>query len=377
MSFNKFSNKNIHLEHLEDLVFLNQTDFAVKLIENLITNNKAVNIAIKFDGSPAIIFGKNSKGKFFLGTKSVLNKIPIVFYSEEDIKKSKYNEELTHILCIAFRELKLILKDGIYQGDILYIKESLFEKEIDGETLICFNPNTLIYGVPLFNTNVKSSKIGIAVHTKYRSNNEDLSDISLTNFFINPDDFKNTDKIFFPESEIKNVDFSSSLPKIKDILVQINVLSKSISDSFYSMLESDKMYVFLLKMHSNYQYRHHKQIDLIEFIENKRDNEVNALKTQKGKLLKSQKYNDIIKIFKNSKELTTIFKIKAHLLSIKKILLLELNSINYNIKTFIADDYNNYRISDNEGFVISSGLEAIKLIDRDIFSVANFKSKYE
>ena len=88
-----------HLTHLEDLVFLQGYQGAKKSLsflsdvfnemnKNKLTKNPLV-IQQKVDGAPSIVAGWNPEnGKFFVGTKSVFNKIPKLNYTNEDITKN-------------------------------------------------------------------------------------------------------------------------------------------------------------------------------------------------------------------------------------------------------------------------------------------------
>ena len=69
------SMKNTHLEHPEDSVLLGKQ--SVQEVINFLRDRNST-ITTKWDGAPAIIFGTNPEnGKFFVGTKSVFNKVKI------------------------------------------------------------------------------------------------------------------------------------------------------------------------------------------------------------------------------------------------------------------------------------------------------------
>ena len=86
--------KNTHLEHLEDDIF-NQgskagATNAVRFLESLrdmLTTGKGgsnMKVTVKWDGAPAIICGTDPKtGEFFVGTKSVFNKMPKICFNDE------------------------------------------------------------------------------------------------------------------------------------------------------------------------------------------------------------------------------------------------------------------------------------------------------
>ena len=64
-----------HLDHPEDLVFLGDITGATRAltaIQQTVTNPKTV--TIKWDGYPALIFGRGSDGKFSIMDKHMFNK---------------------------------------------------------------------------------------------------------------------------------------------------------------------------------------------------------------------------------------------------------------------------------------------------------------
>ena len=64
-----------HLEHPEDLVFLNDEDGARSAIKQIEATIKSPNsITIKWDGYPALIFGRGKDGRFSIMDKHMFNK---------------------------------------------------------------------------------------------------------------------------------------------------------------------------------------------------------------------------------------------------------------------------------------------------------------
>ena len=86
--------KNTHLEHLEDNILNGGSEggreavaFLRSLGEMLNQGAADARVTVKWDGAPAIICGVNpDNGRFFVGTKSVVNKVnPKISYSENDV----------------------------------------------------------------------------------------------------------------------------------------------------------------------------------------------------------------------------------------------------------------------------------------------------
>ena len=136
--------KNVHLEHLEDLIFnrgyagaeeaLNYIDsLRHMLAEGTGTTTK---LTVKWDGSPAIICGIDpADGKFFVGTKAVFSKgEPKRAKSARQIQEW-YGEqpELAEILTNALKYLSKLGIGGVVQGDLLFTPGKVTRVEVNGE----------------------------------------------------------------------------------------------------------------------------------------------------------------------------------------------------------------------------------------------------
>ena len=102
---------NKHLDHLEDLIFVGRKE-ALEAVRTALSKPK---LSVKWDGAPAIVFGTNpANGKFFVGTKSVFNKVKVkICYSQADIDKH-YKGNVANILRLCFYHLPRL--SGIIQA---------------------------------------------------------------------------------------------------------------------------------------------------------------------------------------------------------------------------------------------------------------------
>ena len=119
---------NLHIEHPEDSILTGDSSVLDWLCE-------VSDISVKMDGSVAIVWGTNPEnGKFFVGKKSVFNKVKVqICYTHADIENFySEKEELAEILhtCLDF----LPRTENVYQGDWLGYGQSYL-----------FTPNTLTY----------------------------------------------------------------------------------------------------------------------------------------------------------------------------------------------------------------------------------------
>ncbi len=194
---------NKHLEHLEDSVWQWTVKEAYDILSdtrkvlrqwwtqnNIVEDQKNMQLTIKYDWAPAIVFWCDYQGKFFLSTKAALAKNPTLLYSEEDIQKFCHGKaQLCAKLLVAFRALSQQNWQWVYQADLLYTPNDLYEvwlrqkkNNVDQKhnsepifdakwtTHIGFSPNTLQYLVekntPLA-AEIQKSDIWLIVHTGY------------------------------------------------------------------------------------------------------------------------------------------------------------------------------------------------------------------
>ena len=101
-----------HIEHPEDSILTGD----LSALNWFTAKSK---ISLKIDGTPSIVWGTNPEsGKFFVGTKSVFNKIKKkINESIEDIERNHPDKDLQDKLKACFHNLPRTSK--IYQGDFI------------------------------------------------------------------------------------------------------------------------------------------------------------------------------------------------------------------------------------------------------------------
>jgi hypothetical protein len=177
------------IEHLEDLIFRRGSTGAkqaIGIIEDL-AKNTADSATVKWDGKPAIVFGRLPDGSFVLtdvagftasgydGLFTDLDRIIEQLGNRDESARVKGKlanrvEQLEPI----YRKLWPMLEQslpkgfrGFVQGDLLYTEEPIEES---GE--LKFAPNTVQYRIPAssdLGKNILGSDVGIAMHTFYPS----------------------------------------------------------------------------------------------------------------------------------------------------------------------------------------------------------------
>ena len=137
--------QNKHLSHPEDTILTGD----LSVLDWMYEPDSFV--SVKIDGAPAIVWGRNpANGKFFVGTKSVFNKVKIkINHSHEEID-ANHEGKVATILHACFDSLPRTTH--VYQGDFIGFAGS--------DT---YRPNTITYK---FNEVIEQSVI-IAPHTEY------------------------------------------------------------------------------------------------------------------------------------------------------------------------------------------------------------------
>lgn len=339
--------------------------------------------------SPAVFFGNSSKG-FFVASKGIFNKTPKINYTETDIE-TNHSGGLADTLKVALQWLKKVVpntKDKVYQGDILFTKDTIKHFQYNGKDLIGFHPNTIIYTVEKdsdIGKTIQNSEIGLAVHTEYEWNGEDPSTLKVSRFGISDDIFKDNSKVFIIDT-ISNLNpkqplqFSSDqYDKINSNLKQIEKLAATVT---WAIFDQDAQLGQYLETFVNTYIRANKPYpspdemteQFFDWIEQKVADEKGKLKTEKGKARVDQRYASVRDLKKDSIQIETMMKIFKLFSEVKLMIIRKLNEMSL---------YNNFVMKSNgdlvgtgeEGFVITqTNAKGAKLVDRFEFSKNNFAS---
>ena len=141
--------KNTHLQHPEDSILTGD----LSVLDWFLAESE---LSVKIDGSPAIVWGTNpATGNFFVGTKSVFNKVKIKINETHDDIDRNHSGVVADILHHCFDCLPSF--DGIVQGDFI---------GFGGDDTFC--PNTITY---IFDE-IIDQNIFVAPHTLYATDNE-------------------------------------------------------------------------------------------------------------------------------------------------------------------------------------------------------------
>jgi hypothetical protein len=171
------ANKNLHLEHAEDLILDHGVDGGraalnfLRSLRDMLSGSarSSVNITEKWDGAPAIFAGiEPETGDFFVAKKSVFNVSPKLYKTAKEIDDD-LSGALNEKFKVALKEFSKLGIKGVLQGDLMFTSDVETET-IDGVKYYTFQPNTIVYAVPVdsdLGKTINKAKVGIVWHTTY------------------------------------------------------------------------------------------------------------------------------------------------------------------------------------------------------------------
>jgi len=385
--------KNTHLEHLEDNILNGGSQGGKEAVAFLRSLGKMLDqggadarVTVKWDGAPAVICGTNpDNGRFFVGTKSVFNKVdPKIIYSEEDVDRIYPPGQLAEKLKASYKYLSQLSIPNVIQGDLLFTDDK-YEATIGGDTCIAFQPNTIVYAVPKdtdIGQKISEAKLGIVFHTQYNGRSLDTLTASFgnigvqgnTNVFVTSSDFKNASGEANMTSAEKTT-YANLVNKTEGSLKQ--------SSRFLDMMKENNMNKFTLnimfKTFFNRYVREGRNLigarntarDFAQYFSNALDKEIatKKMKTTKDKYLEL-KNKGLKFISDNQQAIYMTVASYMNLQTAKNFMIRKLQKVN-TFGTFLRTP-DGYRVTAPEGFVAIRSGRALKLVDRLEFSRANF-----
>jgi hypothetical protein len=174
------------IQHAEDIIFWEGSKGAVRAIESLksLEQGKHTDVTIKWDGSPAVIFGRDEQGNFVLTDKSGFgakgyngkstsaDDLEQMLMNRPGYKKNPegYGPFINNMKNIFDEYERATPKDyrGFFKGDLLYFNTPEIE---DGR--YHFTPNIVTYDVKVdseIGKKIAASKTGIVIHREVDAN---------------------------------------------------------------------------------------------------------------------------------------------------------------------------------------------------------------
>ena len=387
--------KNTHMTHLEDAVLYGGVKgtrdaiFALRAMRDMLAGNanKEYDVTVKWDGAPAVFAGIDpSDGQFFVAKKGIFNKNPKVYKSEADVRADT-SGDLADKLSIAFNELKKLGITDVIQGDIMFTSNDVATETIDGETYYTFQPNTIVYAVPVnsaIGKEIKKAKLGVVWHTTYKGS--DFESMK-AQYGVNLSGLKKSPSVWYQSAEYRDITGKATLSakdtaEVTALLSNAGKIFQKIAGSTLRELEADQALARNIETYNNTFVRKGVRITnttkhvagLISWFNEKFNKERDKRKTEKGKANVTQKEEELMKFFSpaNKANLKLIFDLQNALIDVKLLIINKLDKVKQ-LDTFVRTK-NGFRVTGSEGFVAIDKTTdgAVKLVDRLEFSTNNF-----
>jgi hypothetical protein len=390
--------KNLHLEHLEDNIINfgidggRQSITFLQELRNMLKGNSSgrVNMTVKWDGAPAIFCGPHPEtDKFFVAKKSLFNKEPKFYTSEQEIKDApELSGELESKFLDSFKYLSKLGMKQILQGDLMFTNDKK-STSMDGKKFITFQPNTILYAVEADSAvgkEMNSAKLGIVFHTTYSGSSID----TLSASFGAKLPSKNSD-VWMDDATYKDTTGYGNMTATETLK-----LTKSLENTgraFHGITKKDlKKFMDIqqtltskgaagasYKTYTNSLIRAGKWNpngqDYMNHVETYwRDKIVAKIKTEKNKIIKEQIGKDIMRDLNTIRAMVdNLTHFQGYIITAKQLIINALNRVK-SVGTFKQTD-TGFEVVNPEGYVaIDSDGSAVKLVDRMEFSQNNFNA---
>ena len=392
--------KNLHLEHLEDEILNFGVDggrAAINFLRSLRdmlagSTRSSVNMTVKWDGAPAIFAGiEPETGDFFVAKKSVFNVNPKLYKTDADIDDD-LSGNLNEKFKVALAELPKLGIKGVLQGDLMFT-DDIETDTIDGTKYYTFQPNTIVYAVPVnsdLGKQMNRAKMGIVWHTTYTG--KKLQDMKAS-FGADISELNKVPSVWMDDATYKDVSGKATFTE-KETEAITDILSQT--GRTFNKINGPKLRAFLrfqdsltgtlvgasLKTYNNSKVRAGEKITnprshakgYEKWVFDSIQKQIDKAKSDKGK----QKYTNIQKEYvrevkRHTTNLVQVITFQNLLVDAKMQIVKKLNSVKGLTDTFIRTP-NGYKVTNPEGYVaidrVSGG--AVKLVDRMEFSFNNF-----
>ena len=343
---------NTHMDHFEDRIVLAKKN-PIHWIDDICANK--VTWSRKWDGAPSIFVGRDEDG-IFVAKKGIFNKNPKLYRSSEDIQKDLGDSDLANkLFCTLITLEKCDLEIGdLVQGDLLFTRGDV--EYNDGFSQ--FQANTIVYQAK---EQLQTHWVGIVWHTNYINQQahygHDIKSMvgechGLYHFNagddIDPLDDDTKTLLSYMKKEYNRVktDFSLAQMTVDLYVTYINFRIKQ--GEFNPDGNVDGF--------ADYVVEHMKRA-------------VDSVKQDKTKQKRMDLYAPV---FKDLHKMVPVDKMHSILYKMKLVILKSLNRSS-SIDTYLKTE-KGLRPTSHEGYVAinAHGIDAVKIVDRQEFSYANF-----
>ena len=388
--------KNLHMTHIEDQVIYGgvsgarQAIFALRSLRDMLAGHatKSVNVTVKWDGAPAIFAGVDSvDGKFFVAKKGLFNKEPKMYKTNADIK-ADLSGDLAKKFAIALAEFsKLGIKSGVYQGDMMFTKGDVKVETIEGQKYYTFQPNTIVYAVPVntpLGKQIARAKIGVVWHTTYTGSTIQNMSASFGKGIVSK--LKQSSTIWMDDATYRDISGKATFSKKEsdqfDTMLSGagKLFNKINGDAFRTITGDDelrqKTLTFIntyVRGGKNFPDSNKMATDFVMYLNDWFQKEIDNKKTDKAKTQWKERRDALVnKVVMNKDQLVAMFSLMKILVELKGMVIAQFDKTQ-EVDTLLRTA-KGFQVTRQEGFVAIDKLRggAVKLVDRLEFSKANF-----
>jgi hypothetical protein len=358
--------ESARIQHAEDIVFWEGSQGAKRALQSLANLAKGGHrdVTVKWDGSPAVIFGRDENGDFVFTDKSG-------FSAKGYDGKSKSPKDLEAMLmnrpgaqrnpegygqfagnmkqAFVYFE-KAVPRDyrGFFKGDMLYFNTP---QQIKGEYI--FKPNVVEYRVAAdsdLGKRIGQSKTGIVIHREVDANGEETA-------LQNADIFQGTDVLVVPPVTAQNP------PQIdSESIGQLKALIAKDASAIDSLLDQNKLTEMKMKDLPNIFYTYtNSKVDT--GLENLGKDFIQWLSTSKVSAAKQAKIKEYLS--QNAQGFNALWEVVSAIQKVKDDIISQLDQQDIPVKQSMGGE------EGGEGYVLAHPEGDIKLVPRQTFSRIN------
>ena len=358
------------IQHAEDIVFWEGSKGATRAIEALknLEQGGHTDVTVKWDGSPAVIFGRNEQGEFVLTDKSGFSAKGYdgKSTSAKDLEKMILNRKLSRGIEPedSYRQFAGSMRDifdeyekatprdhiGYFKGDLLYYNTPLLVK---GK--FTFKPNIVTYTVDaksVLGMQIARSKSAVVIHNEIDINGDE------TSLKIDPETFfKGNEVLVVPPVTAQEA------PQVDDTEIKkLQALTSKNAAAIDSLLDKNTLASMKITDFPNILYTYvNSKVDT--GMENLGKDFLEWLSTSKVSQNKKAKIAEFVG--RQQAGFAAIWQIVSGIQNVKHNIINQLEAQDVPVKAYINDK------PGGEGFVMAHPEGAIKLVDRGGFTAAN------
>lgn len=366
-----FEAASARIQHPEDLIYWEGSKGAEKALQIMDKAAKDPSLSsVKWDGSPAVVFGVDENGNFILtdkggfiakgydGKAKSAKELETMFMNraKKSAEKSGTKPDFTFAKSMgkAYEVFKKSWPKGLtgyFKGDLLYQSKP---EVVDGEYV--FKPNITTYRIPVkseIGNKISKSEVGVIPHVYQSLDGKEVGVKKAEDYKFNPAGGLMVFSPVFPKQGVQMDKklVSSAKSAVSNAKSADKILDKSKLSTEKMADFTDMLYKFTNSKASNMNSLSVKEF--VKFLESEKT-------LSDGKKTKMIEYSQ-----QNSSELEKIFTAVKAINDLKNSMISQLDSQDLGVKASIGDQ------SGGEGYVISDPSGPIKLVNRGGFTAAN------